>query len=76
MLSKKKLKEIDITYKGIDLHVYFNIENNCYDHEFGTEKVPDDVLVHSVFVDFTDISEMLVDSQIEEIEQLIKEGLK
>lgn len=76
MLGKKKLKEINIIYKGVDLWVKFNMTNDSFDHAFGTEHLPDYPEIHSVMCDMQDITEMLVDSQIEDIEQLIKEGLK
>ena len=76
MFKRRSHKEIDIVYKGIDLHVKYNITNDSFDHEFGTEHLPDYVEIHTVMCDMQDITEMLVDSQIEEIEQLIKEGLK
>lgn len=74
MFKKRSVKKIDIVYKGVDLHVEYNVCNNSFDHEFGTEKQPDQYEIHSVMCDMQDITEMLVDSQIEEIEQLIKES--
>lgn len=76
MFKKRSVKKIDIVYKGVDLHVEYKIANDSFDHEFGTEHLPDYPEIHSVMCDMQDITEMLVDSQIEDIEQLIKEGLK
>lgn len=76
MFKKRSVKKIDIVYKGVDLHVEYKIANDSFDHEFGTEHLPDYPEIHSVMCDLQDITEMLTDSQIEDIEQLIKEGLK
>lgn len=74
MFKKRSVKKIDIVYKGVDLHVEYKIANDSFDHEFGTEHLPDYPEIHSVMCDPQDITEMLTDSQIEEIEQLIKES--
>ena len=72
MFKKRSVKKIDIVYKGVDLHVEYKIANDSFDHEFGTKHLPDYPEIHSVMCDPQDITEMLTDSQIEEIEQLIK----
>lgn len=74
MFKKRSVKKIDVVYKGVDLHVEYKIANDSFDHEFGTEHLPDYPEIHSVMCDPQDITEMLTDSQIEEIEQLIKES--
>ena len=74
MFKKRSVKKIDIVYKGVDLHVEYKIANDSFDHEFGTEHLPDYPEIYSVMCDPQDITEMLTDSQIEEIEQLIKES--
>ena len=73
MLGKNKLKEINIIYKGVDLWVKFNMTNDSFDHAFGTERLPDYPELHSVMCDMQDITEMLVDSQIEDLTNLINE---
>jgi hypothetical protein len=72
---KKRLNSADVIYKGVDLHVKYKIENDSFDHEFGTEKKPDHIEIYSVTCDMTDITEMLVESQIEDIETLVKESI-
>lgn len=71
---KLNLKEIDITYKSVDLFVQYKITNDSFDHAFGTEVLPDYPELHSVWCDMQDITEMLTDSQAEDIQQLIKES--
>ena len=75
-LYKNRLHTIEIDYKGVCLYIEYKIANDSFDHAFGTEHLPDYPEIHSVMCDMQDITEMLVDSQIEDIEQLIKEGLK
>ena len=74
MFKKRSVKKIDVVYKGVDLHVEYKITSDSFDHERGTEVLPDYPEIHSVMCDPQDITEMLTDSQIEEIEQLIKES--
>lgn len=74
MFKKRSVKNASIIYKGVDLYVEYKIANDSFDHEFGTEHLPDYPEIHSVMCDPQDITEMLTDSQIEEIEQLIKES--
>jgi hypothetical protein len=74
MFKKRNLKEIDIVYKGVDLHVKYNITSDSFDHERGTEILPDYPELHTVMCDPQDITEMLTDSQVEDIQQLIKES--
>ncbi|MBP9693164.1 MAG: hypothetical protein KBE16_00440 [Alphaproteobacteria bacterium] len=75
-LYKNRLKTTEIDYKGVSLYIEYRITNDSFDHEFGTEKMPAYPEIHSVMCDMQDITEMLVDSQIEEIEQLIREETK
>ena len=76
MFKQRKQHEINIIYKGVDLLVKYKIANDSFEHAFGTEHLPDYPEIHSVMCDMQDVTEMLVDSQIQDIEQLIKEGLK
>lgn len=70
---KNRIKSTDVVYKGVELHVEYKVCNDSFDHEFGTENKIDHLEVHSVKCDFTDITEMLTDSQIEELLKLINE---
>lgn len=74
MFKKRKQHEINLIYKGVDLWVKYNITNDSFDHAFGTERLPDYPEIHSVMCDMQDITEMLTDSQAEDIQQLIKES--
>jgi len=65
--------QCDIRYKGVDLSVKYKIESESFDHEFGTQHFPDFPEIYCVMCDNQDITEMLVESQIEGIEELIKE---
>ena len=69
---KTHLKDASIIYKAIDLNVKYKTVVNSFDHEFGTENKDDDIEVHSVFCNTTDISEMLNDDQINDITNLIR----
>ena len=73
MFKKRSVKKIDIVYKGVDLHVEYKIANDSFDHEFGPEHLPDYPEIHSVKCDMQDITEMLTDSQIEDLTNLINE---
>lgn len=73
MFKKRSVKKIDVVYKGVDLHVEYKIANDSFDHEFGTEHLPDYPEIHSVKCDMKDITEMLTDSQIEDLTNLINE---
>lgn len=69
----KRIKRTDVVYKGVELHVKYKVCNDSFDHEFGTEKMPDYNEIHSVMCDMQDITEMLTDSQIEDLTKLINE---
>lgn len=68
---RKGIKSTEVTYKGVDLFVEYKIANDSFDHEFGTEHLPDYPEIHSVMCDPQDITEMMTDSQIEDIQNLI-----
>lgn len=70
---KNRIKSTDVVYKGVDLHVEYKVCSDSFDHEFGTEKMPDQYEIHSVKCDMQDITEMLTDSQIEDLTKLINE---
>lgn len=70
---RNRIKSTDVVYRGVDLHVEYKVCNNSFDHEFGTEKMPDYNEIHSVMCDMQDITEMLTDSQIEDLTKLINE---
>lgn len=70
---KNRIKSTDVVYKGVELRVEYKVCNDSFDHEFGTEKQADHLEIHSVKCDFTDLTEMLTDSQIEDLTKLINE---
>lgn len=68
-MSKNKI--IQIQYKNIDLIVTYYVANYSYSDEFSTVNLPDTAEVCEVFVQKTNINELLNDNQIEEIQSII-----
>jgi hypothetical protein len=76
MFKKRSIKSIDIFYRSVSLRVEYKIANDSFEHAFGTHHLPDYAEIHAVFCNEQDITEMLVESQIEDIELILdKQGL-
>lgn len=71
----KKSKSIDITYRGVDLTIKYDVLNNSFDHQFGTEKLNDFVEITGAEICSISIYELFSDDQIDEITELINAKL-
>ncbi len=70
---KNKLRSAAIVYKSVELSVYYRVSNDSFDHEFGTLIKPDHCEIESVCCGPTDITEILLDTQIEDLTNLLNE---
>lgn len=70
--KKPKAGVINILYKSVDICVHYRVSNDSFDHEFGTHILPDYIELEQALIGGQDVTEMLTESQIEDIELRIK----
>jgi len=60
-----------LTHKEVDLEIEYEILNDSFDHQFGTERLPDYVHIIDIFVSKVSIILLISEDELSIIERLI-----